>query len=186
MNYSKLVEAIKNDDKRLTNTLCAELHERLKNYLIATAGAPPELAEDSVQNMFEYLIPKIRRDEITSPSGILRYMQTGVRHNYLKLIRKKESISMDADCDMIPVDPEQVWELVDREKREILAGCIGKLTPHYKELIEFLMVYPNAEPEDMASKFNISVSNVWVRRHRAIKLLNECVTKKLSCSTKTL
>ena len=179
MDYRLLVEAIQNGDQRKTDNLCKELHPRLKNYLIATTGAPPELAEDAVQNMFEYLIPKIRRDEIKSPSGLLNYMQTGVRHNYLKMIRKEPLSSSEHEGDAIPVEPNQVWDLVDKEKREILAGCIVKLSEHYRQLVEYLLEHPNAQSEDVADQFNISVRNAWVRKHRAIKLLNECVNKKL-------
>lgn len=179
MDYSNLVKAIQSEDRRETDRICAELHPRLKNYLVATMGAAPDLAEDAVQNMFEYLIPKIRRNEITTPSGLLSYMQTGVRHNYLKIIRKEQLNSGEPESDMIPVEPNQVWDLVDREKRELLAGCIGKLSSHYRLLIEFLLAHPNAESEDVAEEFNISVTNAWVRRHRAIKLLNSCVAKKL-------
>lgn len=179
MDYSELVEAINDEDVKTANRLCADLLPILKRYLIATVGAKPEDAEDAVQRMFEYVIPKIQNNEIKSPSGLLAYMLTASRHSYYKIRREHDPHKFELIDESVVAEPEQPWSLLDEDQETILKQCIKELKGHYKKLIQFLFSYPNANSEDIAEFFNISVSNAWIRKHRMIQKLNECVRKKI-------
>ena len=179
MDYSELIEAINNGDMKRANDLCAKILPILKKYLIATAGASPENAEDAVQRMFEYVIPKIQNNEIKSPSGILSYMLTGARHSYYKTLKVYDYESFEPINDQVVAEPDQTWRLIDEEKESILAWCLKQLNGHYRSLVKFMFDHPNADAEDIAEYFDITVNNVWTRKHRAIQQLNECVKDKI-------
>lgn len=178
MDYSELVEAINDEDMKTANRLCGDILPILKKYLIATVGAKPEDAEDAVQRMFEYVIPKIQNNEIKSPSGLLAYMLTATRHSYFKIIKEYGSHKFELIDESLVAEPEQTWGLLDNDQETILKQCIKELKGNYKKLIRFLFDYPNADSEDIAEFFEISVSNAWIRKHRMIQKLNECVRKK--------
>jgi DNA-directed RNA polymerase specialized sigma24 family protein len=177
MDYSELVFAIKEGDMQTANKRCAEAIPILKKYLISTLNASEEDAEDAVQRMFEYVIPKIQNEEISSPSGLLSYMLTGSRHSYYKIYRDYEYDNYEEIKEDLVSEPQQVWNLISEDQESILYKCLSKLKSHYRELMEFLFDYPEAVPEDIAEYFDISLNNAWIRKHRAVQQLNECVSK---------
>lgn len=179
MDYSELVEAINDEDMKTANRLCGDILPILKKYLIATVGAKPEDAEDAVQRMFEYVIPKIQNNEIKSPSGLLAYMLTASRHSYFKIKKEYDTQKFEMIDENLVAEPQLPWGLLDEDQETILKQCIKELKDHYKKLIRFLFDFPNADSEDIAEFFKISVSNAWIRKHRMIQKLNECVRKKI-------
>jgi RNA polymerase sigma factor (sigma-70 family) len=180
MDYSELVFAIREGDMKTANERCAEATPILINYLISTVNASREDAEDAVQRMFVYLIPKIQNDEINSPSGLLSYMLTGVRHSYYKIYRDYDFDNYEEIKEELVSQAEQAWNLINREKESILQRCLSKLKNHYRDLMEFLFDHPEAVPEDIAEHFDISLNNAWTRKHRALQQMNECVKKFFS------
>lgn len=180
MDYSDLVEAILNGDERTINKRCAEAVPIIRAYLVANLNASREDAEDAVQRMFEYVIPKIQNGEITKPSALLSYMLTGARHSYYKILNKYGGYESLDDYKELQVSAaDQVSNLLDEEKQALLRKCIDQLKNHYRSLIEFSFANPNAETKDIAEKFDISISNAWARKHRAINQLEECVRSKM-------
>lgn len=174
MDYSGLVTAVQNNDEAATNRYCSEALPILKRYLIANLGASPEDAEDAVQKMFEYVIPKIRRDEIKNPGGLLSYMLTGCRHALLKNIRDFDINAYDEMTDDPVVEATQIWNLIDEEQLSILKKCIEQLKGYYRSMVDFIFDHPDADSEDIAEHFEISINNAWIRKHRVIKQLSEC------------
>lgn len=174
MDYSELVRAIQNGDEKTVNTLCARAMPILKKYLIANFNASREDAEDAVQKMFEYLIPKIRRDGFKNPGGLLAYMLTGVRHAYYKNLRDFETEDLDELVEEPSVNPSQIWNLVSEDRLRILKICLEYLKGHYRTLVEFIFEHPDADSEDIAEHFDISLNNAWIRKHRVIKQLSDC------------
>lgn len=175
MDYSELVYAVKKGDMQTANRMCADAIPILKKYLISNVNATPEDAEDAVQKMFEYVIPKIQNDEIKSPSGLLSYMLSGARHSYYKIVR---DFDLDKYAEMeeeLSSEADQVWNLVSKEQEAILSKCIEKLTGHYQDMISFLFEHPDADSYDIAEFFEISLNNAWIRKHRVIKQLQDCV-----------
>lgn len=179
MDYSELVNAIRKGDDQKANQLCSEAIPILKKYLISNVDASPVDAEDAVQKMFEYLIPKIQKNEINSPTGLLSYMLTGARHSYYKIVRDFDLDRYDEMEEELAAGPEQVWKLMDDDQQSILKRCIQKLKNHYRDLVTFIFEYPEAESSDIAEYFNISQNNAYTRKHRVIQKLHECVEKHI-------
>ena len=175
MDYSELVYSVKRGDMQTANKMCGEAIPILKKYLISTVSASPEDAEDAVQKMFEYVIPKIQNNEIKSPSGLLSYMLSGARHSYYKIVRDFDLDKYGAMEEDLVTEANQVWNLVNEDRETILEKCIESLKGHYRELIKFLFDHPEAEATEIAEYFDISQSNAWTRKHRVIQQLNECV-----------
>lgn len=174
MDYSDLVSSIQTGDDRTANRLCDRATPILKKYLISNVGSSPTDADDAIQKMFEYVIKKIKNDEIENPSGLLAYMLTTSRHCYYKVLKKRDK-QLAEDLEQEPGrSATQIWELVDEEEQKILKLCLSKLKKSYLEFITYLFNYPDAETEDIAEHFDISTNNAWTRKHRIIKKLNKC------------
>lgn len=178
MNYSDLVRAVQEGDERTASKLCKEALTILKRYLIANYDASHEDAEDAVQRMFEYVIPKIRNNEITNPDGLLSYMLSGVKHAYFKNLRQYEDDQTDPLFSEPETDEVQLWKLIDEERNQILKRCISYLKLHYRSLAEFIFDHPDADSYDIAEHFEISLNNAWIRKHRVIKQLSDCAQQK--------
>jgi len=179
MDYSELVRAIQKGDDVTADRMCAEAIPILKKYLIANLNATPEDAEDAVQKMFLYLIPKIRRDGFNNPGGLLAYMLTGVRHAYYKNIRDFDVEELDLLVEEPSVNAPQIWNLINEERTEILKICIEYLKGHHRTLVEFIFEHPGADSEEIAEHFDISVNNAWIRKHRVIKQLSDCAKENM-------
>jgi RNA polymerase sigma factor (sigma-70 family) len=179
MDYSELVYAVQSGDDEKTNRMCSEALPILKRYLIANLNASPEDAEDAVQKMFEYVIPKIRRNEIKNPGGLLSYMLTGCRHALIKNLRDFDIDELDEMNEEPVVNASQVWNLISEERMAILKKCIETLKGHYRTMVDFIFEHPEADSEDLAEHFEISVNNAWIRKHRVIKQLSDCAQSHL-------
>ncbi len=179
MDYSGLVTSIKNGDNLATGKFCAEATPILKKYLMKKFGAEPADADDAIQKMYEYIILKIREDEIENPKGLLAYMLKTCKHNYLKTRRENNPDYIDSMNGEISSRARQIWVLVDEEEQEILRECLSLLRKGYKEFISFWFSYPNASTEDVAEHFEISINNAWIRKHRVVNKLQECVEEKI-------
>ncbi|NBB77125.1 MAG: hypothetical protein GVY02_07075 [Bacteroidetes bacterium] len=179
MDYSELVYAIQRGDERKANRMCAKAMPILKKYLIANLDASPEDAEDAVSKMFEYVIRKIQNDEIESPTGLLSYMLSGARHSYLKIVRDYKFNEQSELDENWAQEPDQIWNLVNDERKSILARCIEQLKGHYRDLIQFLISYPDAGGSEVSEQFGISESNAWIRKHRLLEQMRECVKRYL-------
>jgi RNA polymerase sigma factor (sigma-70 family) len=176
MDYSDLVEAVLNGDDQTVNQRCADAVPIIRSYLIANLNASKEDAEDAVQRMFEYVFPKIQKGEIDNPTALLSYMLTGARHSYFKIINKYGNYEpLDGYENLQVSDAQQIRNLVDEEKKSILKKCMDRLRDHYRSLMEFSFANPDAETKDIAERFDISISNVWARKHRATKELEDCI-----------
>lgn len=178
MDYSGLVTSIQNGDERTTGRLCAEAAPILKKYLIKKVGASSPDADDAIQKMFEYIITKIKADEIENPSGLLSYMLTTCRHNYLKMIRNRQREGTEEIKTYPTMQANQIWNLVNEEEQKILQYCLEHLREGYKEFISYWFRFPNATTDDVAEHFDISINNAWIRKHRVVSKLSDCVETK--------
>jgi len=178
MDYSGLVKAIREGDERTTGKLCAEATPILKRYLLKKCNANSFDADDAIQKMFEYVIIKIREDEIENPSGLLSYMLKTCRHNYIKMIRENSFDYIDNLSEEPSNTADQLWKLINEERQEILKYCIQQLRKSYLEFVNYLFSYPGATSEDIAEQFNITRNNAWIRKHRIINKLTDCVITK--------
>lgn len=169
-----MVQALQEGDEIRANAILSELIPRLKRFLQIHMGARESDAEDCVQHSLELALDVIRRDKVKNPDKILTYLMTTCRNNYLKEQNKWK----DFNYEYLPKDrftrARQFQSLVDEERKEILKQCLDELKEEHRRFIDYLLAHPDSDADKVAEHFDISVNNVWIRKHRIIKQLNEC------------
>lgn len=178
MEYSELVEALQGEDVIRVNKILEDLIPRLIRFLEIHMGAPRIDAEDCVQYSMELTLEVIRAGKLNDSEKVLTYLMTTCRNNYLKSREKKKEIIYDEIPKNRFHEPSQITSLVEQERKSILERCIEELKGVYRSFIEYWLEYPDSDADAVAEHFNISVNNVWTRKHRVIKQLNECYEKK--------
>ena len=142
--------------------------------------ASDDLARDSVQDALESIIPKVRNDEISEPGKLHYYLLRACKNCYLRYMREHSSERLDDVSDHFLVEPgDQLSRLVDHEKQVALQQCLDGLKPPQRRFIDFWFEDSGASAEKAAKHFEMSPGAVWTRKHRVIKALGECVSKKL-------
>ena len=180
MDYSELITAVKNEDEATTSKLCRQAGSILHRYLTFKLGASSQDAGDAIQMMFEHLIRKIKNgDEFRNPTGLLSYMLVTSKNNYLNRLRKIESEQTVGMVTEPLVDRDPMDGLIESELQVALKGCIQHLQNDHQEFIQFYFENPDVETEAIAERFGISEMNVWTRKHRILKKIQECIEKKL-------
>ena len=178
MEYSELVGALQNGDDVRVNNIMREMVPRLVRFLQIHMGAGKDDAEDCVQHSIELALSVIRAGKLNDSDKILSYMMTTCRNNYLKLRGKKREVNYDRIPDERYHEPSQIRSILEQERKKILEKCLKELKEGYRRFIEYWFEHPDSDADVVASHFNISVNNVWTRKHRVIKRLNECYQKK--------
>lgn len=180
MDYSEFVSAVLKNDEEKLNELSDVIFRVLIKFLIVRMDARSEDAEDSAQNALMLVIEKIRNDKLKNPDTLIYYLFTTAKNDYLKqLNRKKES-----NYEEIPVSvsekPDQLENLLDEERLQILNYCMKKLRKDYYDYIKYWFDHPGDEAVAVANHFGISVSNAWTKKHRILQILKKCVRKNLN------
>lgn len=178
MDYSQLVTALRDNDSSKANELIKALMPRLMSFLRIHMNASREDAEDCAQEALLSIIETIKEDKLREPEHLMSYLLSTCRNNYLKVQDKNHNRLYDmVEDDQQTVAP-QLEAIFDEEQQQILEHCLKQLKKKYREFMIYWFEHPGAHAEKVASRFNISVNNVWTRKHRLIKKLNECYRKK--------
>lgn len=179
MDYTKLVTAIKNGSEEDVSLLYTDAFQILCSYLRSTMRAGHQDAEDCAQHAIISAVERIQSNAIREPESIYSYMLQSARNRYLRIqYENKRSNYQDNMEPFVPIE-EQIDKLVSREEQQALKDCLNKLTEGSRKLIGYWLNYPDIHASDIADELGISVNNVWIRKHRIVKTLSECVRKKL-------
>jgi RNA polymerase sigma factor (sigma-70 family) len=182
MNYAQLIDAIQKNDRRSTDTLLSSLFPVLVNYLCVTMNAGVKDAEDCAQEALITVVENIRRNGIKNPDSIFNYIITVSRHAYLRL--RRDDIPGNyvdfSEAYHVAEPADQLDNLLDNERERLLEECMQELSEENREMIGMWFQNPGRPSEEVARRFQISVNNAWIRKHRIIKLLNKCIEKKLT------
>lgn len=179
MDYSPLVNAVREGDQETANRLISEATPILVRMLMARMNADRHDAEDAVQSMFVYIIEAIRNGNIHNPSGLLSYMIKTCRHNYLKS-RQEYTVDYEEGMTGEPAtEAVQLERLIESERLDIYRECVDGLKQDYRDYFDYWTDHPDSPAEEVAEAFGISVNNAWTRKHRIIKWLQKCVRQKL-------
>lgn len=178
MDYALLVQAIQEGDDGTTNSMVSEATPILIRMLKVRMNASQEDAEDAVQMMFLYVVKAIRDDRIKSPSGLLSYMILTCRHSYLKSVDGFRPELSDGQLQEPAEEPVQLSDLIEEEKMLIYEECIRLLRNDKRKFFSYWMRHPDSRASEIAEYFKISVNNAWTRKHRIIKILQECIDSK--------
>ncbi|MDR8391356.1 RNA polymerase sigma factor [Aliifodinibius sp. S!AR15-10] len=178
MDYSELVEALQNGDDVRVNEMLKEIIPRLVRFLQIHMGASKSDAEDSVQQAMEPGLDAIREHSLDSNDAVLSYLISTCKNTYLKFMEKKREVNYDRVPSSEFHLPNQMESILDKERKRILKRCMEELQEMYRKFMQYWFDHPDCQAEAVAAEFNLSVSNVWTRKHRIIKKLNRCYKKK--------
>lgn len=178
MDILALIDAIRSNDNRMTDELYSLIQDALIDYLRICYRTPIQDAQDAAQDALLALIEIIRSDK-PLPEKPEYYLKISARNAYLKMLRKSGKNVGDEIIDHLnPVSsPEEI--LAKSEIMHLLRLCITKLEEASRKLIEYWLENPGVKAETIGEEFNLSVSNVWVRKHRINKQLELCIRKRM-------
>lgn len=178
MDYSELVTAVQENDRRRINELISSLRPRLIAFLCIHMNASRADAEDCAHDSLITSIEAINSDKINNPDQVVSYILSTCRNNYLKMQKKQREASMDEVTKPRQQAPRQLQSILDAEQQQLLEWCMKQLKQKYQTFMQYWFDHPDAHTKKVASHFGISVNNAWTRKHRLIKKLNECYRKK--------
>ena len=175
MDFGKLITAIKKGDSQELDYLYTETFEILCRYLRTTMRANIPDAEDCAQHALMMTVERIQKDAIRDPGSIYSYLLQSAKNRYLRVQYELKRSNYQDDMEAyVPLD-EQIDLLTTREEQEALNDCLGKLPDDSRFFINYWLEYPDAQARDVADSFGISINNVWIKKHRIIKKLSDCI-----------
>lgn len=175
MDFSELIEAINNGDQEKISSLFEEIRKYLERYLMFEMGADHSNAEEYSQVACIQVFEAIKEGKIENPKKLKTYLISTCRNAYLKTkTRNKEHPDYNLD-NKFSSSPQQIEALVEEEKMELLRNCMNKLPEKEKAFIDYVFQNIESETDHLAQRFNITHNNVWVKKHRIINKLKECV-----------
>jgi DNA-directed RNA polymerase specialized sigma24 family protein len=180
MDYSRFVDAVLTDDTAQINEMVPVITAVLIKFLKVRLHANHQDAEDCCQSTLMLATQKIRQEQIKNPDSFIYYLFTTAKNEYLKLLKQMKEGTYEEVPDSHTQPPDQLINLLDKERQSILKICMGLLKPEFLEYIRYWFDHPRDEATVVASHFGISVNNAWTKKHRIVKTLKECVEKKLS------
>lgn len=179
MNFSELVEAIEQNNQGKVNQLIKKLNPRLIRFLQIHMNASRQDAEDCAQDALLKALEVINEGNLRNANSILSFLLTTCRNNYLNLRKKHSNNSSFDDFENdVSLQPQQLKAVLSKERRKVLEHCLELLSDSYRSFFEFWYRHPDSEAKVAAARFDISLSNVWTRKHRVLKKLRECFRKK--------
>lgn len=179
MDYSELVVAIKQNDSEKINKLFGKLRPRLLAFLRIHMNADEADAQDCAQETLLASLDIIKEDRIDNPDQVISYLLSTCKNIYLKMLKKRRERSLDDVSENQLQAPGQLQSMLNEEQKRLLEWCMDQLKQEYQNFMEYWFNYPDAHADSVAERFNISVGNVWTRKHRLIKKLKECYQKKM-------
>ncbi len=180
MDYGKFVEALKSGDSKELESLYAEAFEILCRFLRTTMRADHQDAQDCAQHALVMTMERLRKGAIREPDNIYSYLLQSAKNRYMRMSYESERNNFQDNIERYVPVQEQMDHLVSEEKKNALQSCLAKLDEPSREFILFWLEHPEARSGAIARQFNISVNNVWTKRHRLVKKLGECVRKKIN------
>jgi DNA-directed RNA polymerase specialized sigma24 family protein len=179
MDYSKFVGAVLDNDTEELNAQVRVITSVLIKFLTVRLDATLEDAQDCAQTTLMHVTEKIRENKLDNPDRVIYYMFTSAKNEYLKSVAKIKEATFDEVPDTHMHHGDQLNRLLNEERMAILKACLDALKPDFRSYIKYWFDNPADETAVVADHFGISVSNAWTKKHRVLKLLKECVEKKL-------
>lgn len=180
MDYSKFVIAVQKEDQESFKEFYEVLTKILFKFLRVRMDAESEDAKDSAQNAILFAVEKIKNNKLEHPDRIINYLFTTAKHDYLKHQNKRKETAYEHVPDSYSEEPDQLHNLLDKERQSVLKRCFNELKAKQLEYISYWFSKPDSDTVVVADHFGISVNNAWTKKHRIIQVLNECVQKKIN------
>ncbi|MGF1671801.1 MAG: RNA polymerase sigma factor [Balneolaceae bacterium] len=180
LDYSELVEVILKNDMKAASHLSSEIIPRLIDYLRVAHGADSHAAEECAHQAFANVYEQIMQNKIQKPVYVFRYLIQACKNEYFKYSRKEKRYSFDDDDTLAAMcEPaEQVENLIDEERQQLLSECLNELDQKSKDFILYFLNYPDTTVEEVCKKFNMSNANVRTKKSRLLKKLHNTYKRK--------
>lgn len=180
MDYRKFVEALENGNTKEFSELYSEAFAVLCSYLRTTMRADEHNAKDCAQHALVKTMERVRKGAIRDPDSIYSYLLQSAKNRYMRVRFEQRRSNFQEDMEIYAPVEEQIDRLAAQERKKALESCLEKLDEDSREFILFWIENPNARGSVVAQLFNMSVNNVWTKRHRLVKKLSECIKKKMN------
>lgn len=181
VDYSDLVEALRDGDEETANQLLKEVMPRLEDYLRVVMNASAIEAQECAQQAFLDVFERIRQDKIKESKYIFSYLITTSRHTFLHYRKAQHRFTSAHDENLHQVEPaEQINSLIDEERMKILETCLDQLDTGDRTLISYMLANPDATTKQISKKFGLSGANVRTKKSRLTHSLHHCFKRKMS------
>lgn len=174
---SQLVEAIRSGDNDRIESEWGKLQPVLYNFLIGRMNASPEDAEDCIQKSLLTVIEKVNDDSISNPDQIKSYLIRCCKHNYFRVIERRQKETASDELPDIISTAEQLDNLVEQQNKILMEKCLETLPDENKIFISQIYYSHQNNLTELAKEYNISPNAAWTRKHRIIQKLIDCVKK---------
>lgn len=178
LEFEAFIEAVKKGDQEEIRKWSDKLNRVLTDYLRIRFKAPLQDAEDCTQDAILTMMEVLGsgKDLPQNPGG---YLRSTAKYNYFRLAKSKKRFASEVEMETDNDGEDPAAILIKEEMKAILHKCIQKLDELQQKMIRFWMETPGIKADKVALHFEMSVSNVWVRRHRINKSLEECIRKNM-------
>ena len=180
VDYSELVYALQQNEEGKANELAEEVLDRLKDYLQVVLNADEQDAEECTQQAFLNVYEQIQKDNIREEKYIFSYLIRACRHEYFRYSKEQHRFNNPMeDHEEHLVDPaDQVENLMDEDRQEILEACLKELREDKRNFIEYFIDKPDATTKQAAAHFDLSGANVRTKKSRILSRLHHCFKRK--------
>lgn len=180
MEYSEFVSAVIEDDEPKINILYKRIFGVLTRYVMVRTGTDIQDAEDAAQIAIMKTISSIKEGNITAEDKIISYMMTAAWNERVRKIQKEKKYLLDDQLgEQLKETDTGFHQLIEKDKKKALEECLDTLTEEHHNYISYFFEFPGVDAETVAKRFKMSNSNVWVKKHRIVKLLRDCVFTKI-------
>jgi len=183
-DYSAFVDAVRNEKRVEASKLSREIIVRLIDYLKVVMSANQDSAEECAQQAFMNVYEQIIQNNIRKPEYIFMYLIRACRNEYFKFVKiENRYLSNDDALNYMKEPAEQMENLIEQERLELLNECLDELDKDSRNFILYLLRYPDKSTEEICEKFGMSNANVRTKKSRLIKRLHNAYKVK---SAKTM
>ncbi len=180
MKYAEFLTAVQDADEEKINEFYPKVFGVLVHFVQVRMGAELHDAEDAAQTSIMNVMDSIKDGKVTEGKKVIPYLMTSAKNHYLRILQKEDKFEYQDTLDASPEDRNSAFDsLVNKEQQEVLKQCLQSLKEDFRTFISHWFQFPGIDAETVASHFDMSVQNVWVKKHRVIKLLRECVFTKI-------
>jgi len=140
------------------------------------------LIEDSIQNVFGYLLKK--QKNLNPVSNLRYYLLQAFRREFFDQIKKRKKIHLSAEIaeshELLCYN--KIEEQMDSEERDrvimLVQKSIARLGPKQQEII-YLRFNQDLEYDEIAKMLSISVNSCYQSVYRSVKFIKEDIEKTL-------
>lgn len=179
IDYSELVIALQSGDDHKANQLLSEVMPRVIEYLCAVMSAEHSDAQECAYQAFSDVLEQIKKGNIKKKEYIFSYLLTTARNEYIRFSKKEKRFTSHPEDEFYQVEPaQQIENLVEEERMQILEECLKELDSDSRRLIRYFLKHPDAPVKEIGKKFGLTYANIRTKKSRLTHRLHHCYKRK--------